>query len=139
VKLNRKILIGDSEMKDMKWGIIGSLAVVAVLVIFYFTSRPTPDQPTPRTEPAKLVKAPAPAGLEPAWNVDQPDASFGEAMQGYLTLATTSAKQLERSPVPDMVGSALVRKLMDARDAGKIDSLAFLDQKVPLKPHAEPV
>jgi len=125
-------------MKDMKWGIIGSLGVVALLVIFYLSSRPTPDQPTPRTDTAKLVKAPAPSGLAPVWNVDEPDSSFAQALQGYLTLATTSSKQLEMTPVPDMVGSALVRKLMEARDAGKIDSLAFLDQKVPLKPHAEP-
>jgi hypothetical protein len=130
--------MGVREMKDMKWGIIGSLGVVALLVIFYLSSRPTPDQPTARTEPAKLVKAAGPVGLAPAWNVDEPDSSFAQAMQGYLTLATTSSKQLEMSPIPDMVGSALVRKLMEARDAGKIDSLAFLDQQVPLKPHAEP-
>lgn len=125
-------------MKDMKWGIIGSLGVVLLLVLFYVATRQHPDAPTRRTEPSKLTPAPMPTGLTPAWDIDDPEASFADAMKAYLTLATSSARQLEMSPVPESVGSALVNRLIAAKNAGKVDSLAFLDEKVPLKPHAEP-
>ncbi len=126
-------------MKDMKWGIIISIAVVAVLVLVYFATVQHPDEPTKRTAPAKLVKLPMPdAAAAPAWNVDDPDNSFGEALQAYVTLATNNVKLLERTPPSAEVSEALVRKLIDAKNAGKIDSIAWLDAKVPMKPNAEP-
>jgi hypothetical protein len=127
-------------MKDMKWGIIISLGIILAIVGFYFLTVQHPDEPTGRTADAKLIKLPLPPKDIPIlWETpDNPDASFSEALQAYVNLATSNLKQLEKSPPPVEISSALVRKLIDAKDAGKIDSIAWLDAKVPMKPNAEP-
>lgn len=125
-------------MKDMKWGIIISLGIILAIVGFYFLTVQHPDEPTGRTSDAKLVKLPVPAKDIPLlWEVEDPDASFSDALEAYAKLAINNIKLLEKSPPPDHISDALVRKLIDAKNAGKTGSLAWLDAKVPMKPNAE--
>ncbi len=127
-------------MKDMKWGIIISVGIIAALVGFYFLTKQYPDEPTSRTStPAKLAKLPVPPqDIPPLWESPaEPEASFSEAFKAYFTLANNNLKQLEKSPPPAEISSALTRKLIEAKEAGKIDSITWLDAKVPMKPNAE--
>ena len=121
----------------MRLGIIISIVIVALLTgLFFVLSGSSPDEPTKATAPAKLKEFKLKAGLPAMWEVTSSDTPSGPLYDKLLSLVQGN-KRYSDDNVPDMLVETMVGQLIAASEAGQ-PATGFLDDKIPMKPGAEP-
>lgn len=121
----------------MRLGIIISIVIVALLAgLFYVLSGSAPDAPTKATSPEKLKEFKLKSDLPAMWDSPNADEAAGPIYDKLLTLVSTN-KRYQDENVPDTLVETMLGILISASEAKQL-APGFMDDKIPLKPSADP-